>query len=579
MKKQVLIAALLAQAFCTQAATDTTFITPFERSHGVQTTTFNEAMRFYKQLKDNFETITMGDMGPADNGYPLRYVGYTNDGNFDRDKIHDGSKLVILINNGIHPGEPDGIDATMMLLRDAATGKIKIPDNVVLITVPVYNIGGALNRGSYSRANQNGPESYGFRGNARNLDLNRDFTKCDAAETLGLEDLFSKMNPDIFVDNHVSDGADYQHIMTLLETQHNKLGGETGAYMHNTLTPAIYKEMKALGYDLVPYVNDFKNTPENGWKAFFEPPRFGSGYAALFQTIAYVPETHMLKPFKDRVQATYQLMLTIIKTGSERAADIKQARKNDKKNLLAQKEFPLTWTLDTTQTDTIEFKGYKSGYKTSKVSGQPRLWYDRSKPYTKKVPFWNTFLPAETVKAPKAYIIPKTWTPVIVCLRANGVRIQRFSYDSTIMLTAYHIDSFNTSKGPYERHYLHSNIHVTPQKVPIHVTQGDYIVWTNQPARRYLIETLEPAAPDGFLAWNFFDGILQQKEYFSDYVFEDLAAELLKKDKSLKEKLEEKRKNDPEFANNGRAQLEFVYRNSPYMEQEYMRHPIYRMEE
>lgn len=559
-------------------AIDTAFVTPFERSSGKQTATYAEVMEFYKMLAAGYSTIGAGEMGPADNGYPMRYYAFTNDGKLDWDEIRNSGKLVILINNAIHAGEPDGVDACMMLMRDMANGKIKAPDNVVIIVIPAYNIGGMMNRSSSSRANQNGPESYGFRGSARNLDLNRDFIKCDAAETLGLEDLIARMNPDIFVDNHVSDGADYQHVMTLIETQHDKLGGKTGAFMHNILTPQLYKEMKTKGYDMAPYVNDFSNTPDNGWKEFYDSPRYSTGYAALFQTIGYVPETHMLKPYKDRVMATYALMQCMIKAGSEHAADIKKVRADDKKALMTQDVFALDWTVDTTRYDTVIFKGYTAGYKPSEVSGLPRLYYDRSRPYTKKVPYYNHFTPNNEVKAPRAYIIPKAWTPVILCFRNSGVKMQRVNYDSVMEVTAYHIDEYQTTAHPYEKHYLHYNIKATPYKTHIQVTQGDYIIWLAQPAKRYIVETLEPTAPDGFLAWNFFDGILQQKEGYSAYVFEDLAAEILKQNPSLKQQLEEKRKSDPEFAKSADAQLNFVYRHSAYFEKEYMRYPVFRLE-
>lgn len=574
----IILSVLSISTYASAAGTDTLLLTPFERSQGKETATYAELTEFYKRLGGMFGTISIGEMGPADNGYPLRYVAYTNDGKFEKEDIKSSGKLVILINNAIHPGEPDGVDACMMLLRDAAKGKIKVPDNVLLLVVPVFNIGGMLNRNSNSRANQLGPESYGFRGNARNLDLNRDFIKCDAAETMGLEDLFTRMNPDIFLDNHVSDGADYQHVMTLLATQHDKLGGETGAFMYQTMTPLIYKDMKQRGYDLVPYVNDFSNTPDKGWHEFHESPRFSSGYAALFQTIAYVPEAHMLKPFNERVKATYALMLSIIKTGSENIATIKTVRANDRKNLLTKKEFALDWRVDTLQCDTVTFMGYESGYKTSEVSGLPRLYYDRKKPFTRKIPFYDHYVPTSTVTAPRAYIIPKAWTPVIINFRTNGVKMQRMNFDSTMEVTAYRIDNYETTKQPYERHYLHYNVHATPYKTSIRFSQGDYIVWLAQPAKRYIIETLEPTAPDAFFAWNYFDGILQQKEYYSAYVFEDLAAEILKKDPALKAQLEEKRKADPEFAKDGHAQLDFVYKHSPYFEQEYKRYPVFRLE-
>ena len=570
----ILFAAPMAKA----TGTDTTFITPFERSHGMKSATYAEALDFYKKLRDSFLTVAIGDVGLSDIGYPVRYVSFTSDANYDKDQIKKEGRIVILINNDIHPGEPDGVDASMMLLRDAAMGKINVPKNIVLVVIPMYNIGGALNRNSYSRANQNGPESYGFRGNSRNLDLNRDFIKCDATETMGFEDLFSKINPDIFIDNHVSDGADYQHVMTLLASQHDKLGGETGAYMYNTFTPLIYKDMKKRGYDLVPYVNDFSSTPDSGWREFFESPRFSSGYASLFQTLAYVPETHMLKPFKDRVKATYTLMESFIKLASEHAQEIKKVREDDRAALLTKKDFVLDWKVDTTRCDSVLFKGYTATYKPSEVSGLPRLYYDHSKPFTKNVPFYDHYIPSKTITAPRAYIIPKTWVPVISLLRNNAVRIRRFNRDTTITVTAYHIDDYETLSHPYEKHYLHKNVRVTPEKVSMQFTEGDYIIWLDQPANRYLVETLEPTAPDAFFAWNFFDGILQQKEGYSDYVFEDMAAKLLEKDPELKKQLEEKKANDPVFAKNAGAQLDFVYHHSPYFEPEFMRYPVYRLE-
>ena len=517
-------------------------------------------------------------MGITDAGLPLRAIYYTRSGVFAKDDWKQKGKLVILVNNDIHPGEPDGVDASMMLLRDAAKGKITIPENVVLVVIPMYNIGGALNRNSTSRANQNGPESYGFRGNSRNLDLNRDFIKCDAAETNCMEELFARISPDIFIDNHVSDGADYQHIITLLASQHDKLGGATGDYMYHTLTPLLYTDMKKRGYDMVPYVNDFSNTPDKGWREFYESPRFSSGYASLFSVMSYVPEAHMLKPFKDRVNATYALMQSIIKNGSEHAEEIKQARAKDWAGLTDKKEFVLEWKVDTTRCDSVIFKGYQAAYKDSKVSGLPRLFYDHSKPFTKNVPFYDHFIPAKTVTAPRAYIIPRTWVSVVGCLRTNGVRIARFNNDSTIEVTAYHIDNYETVPHPYEKHYLHKNIQVTPNKSLMRFSEGDYIIWLDQPAKRYLVETLEPTAPDAFLAWNFFDGILQQKEYYSDYLFEDEAEKILAGDAGLKKELDEKRKSDPEFAKNGAAQLDFVYRRSRYFEQSVNRYPVYRLE-
>jgi Zinc carboxypeptidase. len=552
--------------------------TVYEQSKGLRSATYAQTIDWYHQLDVQYNTINMQEAGPTDAYYPLHVVYYDKAGKFDVAEWKREGKLILLINNGIHPGEPDGIDASMMLMRDAASGKIAMPDNIVLAVIPVFNIGGMLNRGSYSRANQNGPEQYGFRGSAQNLDLNRDFIKMDAQETQSLVRLFHKLDPDLFIDNHVSNGSDYQYIMTLLSTQHSKLGGSMGAYLEQTLEPAMYSDMKKRGYDLVPYVNHWGHTPDKGWKQFHEGPRFASGFTALFQTFGFVPETHMLKTFRQRTDATYALMQSFIGVASSHAEAIKSARAADKQGLLNKTTLPIEWRSDTTASKLITFNGYEAGYKPSEVSGKPRLYYDRKKPYTKQVPFYNIYLPAREVAVPQAYIIPQGWARVIERLNINGVKMQRLEHDTTMRLTVYYIDKYETSKGPYEGHYLHSNVKVNVVKKDIQLTQGDYLISLNQDARRYLVEVLEPNAPDAFFAWGFFDAILQQKEYYSDYVFEDEAAEILRNNESLRKALAEKRAADSKFAEDGEAQLDFVYRNSPYYEPVHMRYPVFRLD-
>ena len=221
----------------------------------------------------------------------------------------------------------------------------------MLAVIPVYNIGGSLNRNSFSRVNQNGPESYGFRGNAENLDLNRDFIKADSKNAFAFEKIFHLLNPDIFIDNHVSDGADYQHTMTMLTTQHNKLEGEIGDFLHDVFEPALYKSMKEKNWQMCPYVNFEESSLKNGWDAFYDPPRYSSGYAALFETIAFIPETHMLKPYADRVKSTYAFMQTVIEQASKYSNDILAKRKASIEAIKQQKEFPLSWKVDSSKYD------------------------------------------------------------------------------------------------------------------------------------------------------------------------------------------------------------------------------------
>ncbi|MBL0181707.1 MAG: hypothetical protein IPP96_05185 [Chitinophagaceae bacterium] len=466
---------------------------------------------------------------------------------------------------------------SMMLVRDIVTGKTKLPDNVALAFIPVYNIGGCLNRNSYSRANQNGPLEYGFRGNAQNLDLNRDFTKCDSKEARSFAQVFHLLDPDILIDNHVSDGADYQHTMTLLTTQYDKLGADLGGWLKNNFEPQLYKGMAEKNWDMVPYVSFETGSPDRGMVMFYDPPRYSSGYAALFQTIGFVPETHMLKPFKDRVLSTYAFSQTIIEKTAANAAALIEQRKKARTEVTKEKSFPLKWTTDTARFSFVTFKGYEQAYKSSDATGLNRMYYDRSKPFTRQVKFFNVFNPSDPITKPNAYIVPQGWGAVVDLLKLNNVILQQFTKDTIIEVEAYRIDDYKSAPRPYEKHHKNSAVKTSVMKQKIKFLKGDYFIPLDQPANRYLIEMLEPTGDDSFFAWNFFDAVLQQKEGYSDYRWDDLAAEVLKNDPALKAKLEEKKTADPKFAANGSAQLDFIYKNSPYYEPGHNRYPVYRL--
>ena len=551
--------------------------TRFENTNGLETVTYFEAINFYKQLDMASNKILLKEMGPTDAGYNLHLVLFSADGKFDAKAWQSNGKVVVMVNNGIHPGEPDGIDASMMFLRDLATGKLKAPANVVFGVIPVYNIGGCLNRGTTSRANQNGPKEYGFRGNSQNLDLNRDFTKNDSKEAKSFAQIFHLLNPDILIDNHVSDGADYQHTITMLTTQYNKLGGELGEWLRNSFEPALYKGMKAKTWDMFPYVNFETASPERGMEQFYDPPRYSSGYAALWQCIGFVPETHMLKPYKERVLSTYAFMQTVMEEASKKSTALKAVRANAIKDVSSQQIFALSWVVDTLKNSSVTFKGYEQAYKTSDVTGFKKMYYDRSKPFVKKVKFFNQFAGKQFAEAPTAYIIPQGWYAVIDLLKINNVVMRKLNRDTTIEVVAYHIDDYKASPRPYEKHHRNTDLKLTPMLQSVRFLKGDYLIPMNQKANRYLIEMLEPNGDDSFFAWNFFDAILQQKEGYSDYRWEDVAADILQKDANLKKELELKKQADTAFAANASAQLNWVYKHSTYYEAGHLRYPVYRV--
>ena len=578
MLASFLIAVLMALA-PTPPPTD--WQTPFERDPAHNTTaTHAECIAYYQRLAAAYpQRLHLREAGLTDSGQPLHEVVISRPDAATPEAARQLNRRLVFIQNGIHPGEPEGIDASMMLARDLLQKPAfdALLKDVTIVIVPAYNVDGMLNRNATTRVNQNGPAAYGFRGNGRHLDLNRDYIKQDSRNARSFAALFQKWQPDIFVETHTSNGADYQYTMTLIPSQHNKLAPALGAYLQNRLLPALYQGMDQKKWPMTPYVDFEGETPESGLRAFLEPPRFSTGYAALFNTIGFMPETHMLKAFGPRVHATYDLLLTFLETVQKQSAEIAAARAEAARQQAAQTDFPLAWALDESQPETVQFRGFEARHKPSEVSGQPRLYYDRAAPYTRPVKYYNTYRPTLSVRRPVAYLIPQAWEEIIQRLRLNGVRLYQLQKPVQGPIETYSIDDFQTSPRPFEGHYLHSQVKLTTAAEPTAtVPAGDYVALLDQPAARYLVETLEPQATDSFFAWGLFDSILQQKEHFSDYVFEDLAADFLTKNPLIRQQLEDRKKQDPKFAQDGAAQLEWVYQHSPYREAGFRRYPVRR---
>lgn len=553
------------------------FITPFETSNGTETATYDQVINYYKDLDWVYDEIRVKAIGTTDAGKPLHMVILNADANFDFAEIKN-NKRVLLINNGIHPGESDGIDATMMLFRDIVQGKIEMPKSTVLVAIPVYNIGGSLNRNSTTRTNQNGPKEYGFRGNARNYDLNRDFIKTETSNAWTFYSIFNKVRPDVFIDNHVSNGADYQYTLTHLFTQHNKLGGQLGEFLHTKMMPQLEQKLAEKDWDITPYVNVFNRTPEKGFTQFMDSPRYSTGYTTLWNTLGMMVETHMLKPYKQRVEGTYELMKSMIEITESEGEEIARLRRNALQETIAKKRYALQWKVDTTKSTTLLFKGYEAQMIESEITGAPRLKYDRTKPFTKEITYNNYMIPSLEVDIPKAYVIPRAWSSRMHQFRSNEIVVNEIKNDTTITVTSYKIKSYKTRQQAYEGHYPHYNVEVESSEEDVKFYKGDCIINTNQRGLRYLMETLEPQAPDSFFNWNFFDTILQQKEGFSPYVWEDKAAKLLNSHPKLKIDFNLKKTYDKEFANNWYAQLDWLHKQSEHYEKAHLQYPVYRIE-
>lgn len=545
--------------------------TPFEKGNGNQTATYHEVISYYEKLANHFYSISIKEYGKTDSGLPLHLISYKSNIQSNKEPVK------ILVNNGIHPGESDGIDASMMLLRDLANEKLSIEYPIELHVIAVYNVGGSLNRNTSSRTNQNGPESYGFRGNARNYDLNRDFIKTDTRNAVTFQEIYHTVNPDFFIDNHVSNGADYQYVLTHLITQYNRSTSTLANYIENSFRPELEQKLNEENWPITPYVSVWGTTPDKGFSQFLDEPRYSTGYTSLWNTVGLMVETHMLKPYKDRVEGTKILMEKVLEIAQSRATEVKELRKDAFATLKAGDSYALTYKLDRTKNDSIEFLGYEGEYITSKVTGLEQLTYNRNKPFKKMVPYYNTYRGTDSIIIPSYYVIPSGYWNIIEKLDHNQIEYFTLKKDSTIRAQEYRIENYNTARSAYEGHYPHSNVTVSSKEYEVRFRESDIIIPTNQPGIKYLVETLEPQASDSFFKWNYFDTILQQKEGFSSYVFDASAEKLLEQNPSIRMEFDSLKQANPNFKNNAAAQLSWLHKRSPNYEKAHLTYPIYRI--
>lgn len=546
---------------------------------GNTTPTWQEVISRYSKLDGLYAGVQLFEIGHDDDGSPIHLFVLADGSGFTPDSIRASGKNILWITNGVHPGESDGIDAGLMLAQalldsDQLMGLLV---NTAVCIVPVYNVSGAKNRSSTSRANQNGPEEYGFRGNARNLDLNRDFIKTDSENAKSLIAAMAYWDPDVYLETHVSNGADHQYVMELLMTHSDKQDPALRAFTNDVMVPRLYEWMETRKIPMCPYFETLGQTPEDGLSAFVDGPRYSTGHSTLRQRIGILSETHMLKPYADRVNATLQLQFAILAAMNEHPEELATARVTAFNNAAIATAFSFNWVLDTVQKETLDWKGYEAVRVKSRVSGSPCIAYDRSRPSQQPVPWYEHAFPTLELIKPTAYLIPRAWHEVIARLELDGVELQEISERQHLIVEVQYIQEFNTTKDPYEGHYLHSKIGTRTVSDTVIAQPGDVLVPMGFATDRLVMEILEPRANDSFFAWGFFDSILQQKEWFSDYVFEDIAASLLAEDPELRSELEAKKRDDHKFATDPWAQLYFVYQRSPYFEPTYRRYPVLRV--
>ncbi|MFN5032581.1 MAG: hypothetical protein ACK5FX_10225 [Flavobacteriia bacterium] len=539
------------------------------------TPTYPELIEYYQKIDREHKEIELYAMGESDYGLPI-YVCIIN-GAEDSLKTFQKARreTTILINNAIHAGEPDGVNASLIWIDNWIKEGKKMNGLPVIAIIPAYNVGGMMNRNSFSRANQNGPEEYGFRGNAQNLDLNRDFIKMDSENAKTFAKIFHSLDPDVFVDTHVSNGADYQYTLTYISSTKERMAPALMKLTYQELLPALTVQLKKKKWDLFPYVDLVNETPKDGIQAFNDLPRYAMGYAALFDALSFTVETHMLKPFSQRVAATHDFLCELIQWTISNKNVIEKARNESHEYWQRQTKYAFNYEL-TEKKDSLLFKGYEAEFPQSEVTGLPRLKYNVNRPYQRFIPFFSQHAAKDSIHIPKYFMVGGQCKSIIERLKLNNIQFTVITNDTLLKVENDQVSSFESYKQPYEGHFYHNELTSSNDISLKEFKAGDIIIPTNQKNQRFILSTLIPQAEDSYFRWNFFDSYLQQKEHFSSYVFEEKAAEILRNEPKLKEKFEAMKIQNPNFKSSAREQLEFIYRNSVYFEKSFHQLPVFR---
>ena len=550
------------------------------------TPTWEQTIDAFHRLADKHEEASLFEVGQSDVGRPIHAFVVSNGphaitslASLEARRKSTSNRLCFMVNNAIHPGEPCGVDASIGWMREAlgdSNWKREYLEFMDFVIIPMYNVGGALNRNCCSRTNQDGPEFYGFRGNGRNLDLNRDFIKMDSQNAKAFVDLFHAAKPDVFVDTHTTNGADYPYRMTLITTQVDKAGPVVGPFLEDVFEPMLFDRMEQKGEPVIPYVNLRDEIPENGIVGFLETPRYSTGYTTLFSTLGFTAEAHMLKPFPERVEATKLLLEEMSRSSLDLFEEIKAVREKEQFRLDKASQLPVRWELNEKDSTSLFFEGFGVRRELSAITKSPRLRYDRSEVWQDSISFWNSYETEFVTELPEFYVIPQAWHEVIDRLTRNKIEMVRFTSDTLLNLKVNYIESFHASTRAYEGHHMNRVDSIREVVEAVQLFKGDWMVPTKQEGVRFLAETLDPRAHDSYFTWNFFDSALQQKEYFSSYVFEDTAFELLQNDEVLSANFKKWKEEFPEEMNDPRAQLEWLYRQSPHFEGTVNRYPVFR---
>jgi len=535
---------------------------------------YADTRAWFDKLDAASDLIRIEQFGTSPEGRPIYAVIASKDG-----ATFDPNKPVLLAQAGIHPGEIDGKDAGMMLLRDIAFyGKDGLLDRANLILIPILSVDGHERTGPYSRPNQRGPRHQGWRHTATNQNLNRDFMKLDQAEMQAVMGLIHKYQPDLYVDIHVTDGIDYQYDVTFGYNGEDGVWSRSPAiaqWLDAAFKPAMYEALEAQGHipgELVFAIDD--RDPKKGLNDGGLGERFSNGWGSAAHIPTILIENHSLKPHEQRVLGTYVFLEQALKLLAEKSVDLRAAIAADR--ALRPAELPANFASDDTPSRTRPFKGIRYETFDSVASGRPEIrWLGQPDAELWQMPFYGSH-PTLTLKRPSAYWVPSYRTDVIERLRLHGVEMETLDTPRTVAVDMLRLVEPKVAARTNEGHVPITVDEVRPEAHDWTFPVGSVRVPTDQPMGDVAILLLEPQSNESFFAWGMFPEVLNRVEYIEAYAIAPLAEKMLAADPALKAEFEAKLAADPAFAADGDARLAWFYERTPFYDARYRLYPVGR---
>ena len=554
---------------------DDPWITPAEQSGFRTSPTYDETVAYLRRLTAASPQMRMVSLGKSPEGRDIWMVVASKEQLFMPDALHRTGKPTLLAQGGIHSGEIDGKDAGLMLLRDLRPGGrlFGMLERVNVLFVPIFNVDGHERASKFGRINQRGPEVIGWRTNARNLNLNRDYTKLDSDEMRAMVAAIDRWQPDLYFDLHVTDGMDYQYDITF-GWNHSGYSPNVTRWLDQTLGPAVNGALTSMGHIPGPLI--FPIAGDDVPKGIAEgngQPRFSTGYGDARHLATVLVENHSLKPYDQRVLGMLVLLERTLDVLSMSGRELQRAAGDD--THLRLDPIPLGWRAPQgVAPDLIDFLGIEARTSPSPISGEIKTeWLGR--PTTFKVPVYRQTEVTDSVKRPKAYWVPAAWREVIERLRMHGIQMDRLLEARDVEVDLYRLSEPKFDPEPFEGH-MRLTVKTAVEHRTEHFAPGSVRIPVDQPLGELAVVLLEPLSGDSFLQWGFFNEILQRTEYFEHYVMEPLAEKMLAADPKLKAEFEKRLESDAAFRNSAEQRLHFFYERSPYIDARWMLYPVGR---